>query len=202
MSDAVIFQIENGEFGLTLVDKAAIGYTDAWQAPAGATVDTVTLADYEAESAAWTCQITSGALTASPNSETQTIPATLCTAAKNTPLPVETSYSLDLSFLQDPNVAMGISRYLFEHDTKEAYAYFGMDGANPPRMIGRVRLVAGTIGGGARVILTADTSLPLVRKPDVEFGDSTLSEVVPGSGAAAPLAEQETAQTNAQSDVA
>lgn len=184
MADAIVFQIEQGEFGLQLVDKAAVGYLDTWQAPAGKTVDAVTLADYEAAAGGWTCQMTSGALTATPNSTTVDVPATFCNPARSTPQPGETSYSLDMSFLQDPNVAVGLNRYLFENDTAEAFAYFGLDGANPPRMIGRVKLVAGTIGGGARVVLTADTSLPLVRKPDIEFGDATTSEVVKGDGTA------------------
>lgn len=184
MADAIVFQIEQGEFGLKLVDKAAVGYLDTWQAPTGKTVDAVTLADYEAAAGGWTCQMTSGALTATPNSTTVDVPATFCNPARSTPQPGETSYSLDMSFLQDPNVAVGLNRYLFENDTAEAYAYFGLDGANPPRMIGRVKLVAGTIGGGARVVLTADTSLPLVRKPDIEFGDATTSEVVKGDGTA------------------
>jgi hypothetical protein len=188
MSDAIIFQIEDGEFGLKLVDKAAVGYLETWQAPAGKAVDAVVMADYEADADAWTCQVTSGALTAAPDTTTQDIPATLCAPGKSTPTPKETAYTLDLSFLQDPNVSAGLSRYLFEHDTKEAYVYFGMDGVNPPKMIGRVRLVSGTVGGGARTILTADTSLPLVRKPDVEFGDATTSVVVKGDGTAPVLA--------------
>jgi hypothetical protein len=181
VSDAIVFQIEEGEFGLKLVDKAAVGYLDSWQAPAGKTADTVTMADYEADSGAWTCQVTSGALTAAPNTTTVDIPATLCNPAKSTPQPGETSYTLDMSFLQDPNVATGLNRYLFENDTKEAYVYFGMNDAEPPRMIGRVKLISGTIGGGARTVLTADSSLPLVRKPDIEFGDATTSDIVTGA---------------------
>lgn len=181
MADAVVFQIEEGEFGLALVDKSAAGYSDAWQAPEGKTVDVVTLADYDAQSQAFTCQVTSSALTATPNVTTLDIPATLCQPAKSTPQAAETSYSLDLSFLQDPNVALGLSRRLFEWDTKEAFVYLSLAGGDPPRLIGRARLVAGTVGGGARVILTADTSFPLIRKPDIEFGDATTSEIVTGS---------------------
>lgn len=184
MSDPVIFQIEQGEIGLALVDKAAVGYLDSWQAPTGKTVDLVTLADYDTGSAGWTCQTTAGALTASANTTTQDIPATFCAPARSTPQPGETSYSVDLSFLQDPNVAAGLSAYLYEHDTLEAYVYFGMDNSNPPRMIGRVRLAAGTVGGDARATLTADVSLPLTRRPDIEFGDATTSRIVLGSGAA------------------
>jgi hypothetical protein len=195
MADAVVFQIEEGEFGIALVDKSAAGYSDSWQAPEGKTVDVVTLADYDAQSQAFTCQVTSSALTAAPNITTLDIPATLCNPAKSTPQAGETSYSLDLSFLQDPNVAVGLSRRLFEWDTKEAFVYLSLAGGEPPRMIGRARIVAGTIGGGARVILTADTSFPLIRKPDVEFGDATTSEIVTGGGAAGVVATGATAGT-------
>lgn len=187
MSDPVIFQIEQGELGLAIVDKAAIGYTDAWQAPLGAAVDEVALADYGTSAAGWTCQMTSGAYTGAPNTTTQDVPATFCAPAKSVPQPAETSYSLDVSFLQDPNVSTGLSAFLYEHDTEEAYVYFGMDDGNPPRMIGRVRLIAGTIGGAARTTLTADVSFPLVRRADVEFGDSTTSRIVLGSGGTGAL---------------
>lgn len=196
MSDPVIFSIEQGEFGLALIDTAAVGYLDTWQAPGGKSVDVVALADYDTGSAAWTCQNTAGALTASPNSTTQDIPATFCSPARSVPQPGETSYSVDISFLQDPVVAAGLSAYLYENDTLEAYIYFGLDGGDPPRMIGRVRLAAGTIGGEARSTLTADVSLPLVRRPDIEFGDATTSRIVLGAGTGgAPLTVAEPAST-------
>ena len=42
-----------------------------------------------------------------------------------------TSYSLDGEFLQDINVMTGLSRFLFENDTEEAYFFLGLDGAEP-----------------------------------------------------------------------
>lgn len=199
MSDPIIFTIEHGELGLKIVDTAELGYLDTWQAPGGAGVDEVTLADYDTGSGGFTCQMTAGALTAAANTTTQDIPATFCSPARSVPQPGETSYSLDLSFLQDPNVAIGLSAYLYENDTLEAYAYFGMDNGEPPRMIGRVRLSAGTIGGEARATLTADVSLPLVRRPDIEFGNATTSRIVlgAGTGGAPALAAAETPSTPA-----
>ena len=191
MSDPVVFMIEEGEFGLSIVDSAAVGYLDTWQAPAGKTVDLVTLADYEAGSAGWTCQMTSGALTPSANTTTSDIPATFCKPGKSIPTPGETTFSLDLTFLQDPNVAVGLNAFLYEHDTEEAYAYFGLNDGEPPRMTGRVRLSAGLIGGDARTTLVATISLPLVRRPDIEFGDATTSVIVLGSGAGALAATAE-----------
>jgi len=197
MSDPVVFMIEQGEVGFALVDTAAVGYTPDWQAPAGKSVDLVTLADYEAESGAWTCQTTSGALTPSPNTTTQDVPPTFCKVGTTTPTPGETTFTLDLAFLQDPNVAAGLSAYLYANDTKEAFAYFGMNNGEPPRMTGRVRLAAGVIGGDARTTLVATVSLPLVRRPDIEFGDATTSVVVPGGGGAGALTQATSGPTRA-----
>jgi hypothetical protein len=187
MADASIFQIEAGEFALTLVDKTVPGYADTWQAPGGKDVDTVTLADYtDAVGQAWTCQVTAGALTPEPSTTTSDVPATFCSPARTTPTPGETGYTLDASFLQDPHIKTGLSRYLFENDTMEAYFLLGLDGVNPPKAIGRVRVQAGAIGGEARTTLTTDISLPLSRKPQIAFGDINDSEAVPPT-AAVPL---------------
>ncbi len=194
MADAVIFQIEQGVLALTVVDTTEVGYDPAWQAPGGATVDTAALTDYETNSASWTCQVTSGSLTAAQDTTTVDVPATFCQPARTIPQPASTSYSLDLSILQDPNVAAGLSAYLFEHDTEEAYVLLGMAGSstgvvNPPKLIGRVRLVAGTIGGAARSNLTADVSLPLTMKPQIMFGTGTTTSIIPPNPTS-PLAAQ------------
>lgn len=183
MADATVFQIENGTVAFKVVDTTAVGYNAAWLAPGGKSVSAVTAADYDTSSPTWTCQTTSGALTASQDTTTVDIPATFCNPARSLPQPAQTTFSLDLSFLQDPNVKLGLSRFLFENDTKEAYVFFGMNGWDPPKMIGRVRLVAGTIGGAARSTLTADLSLPLSGRPQIAFGTAADSAVVPAAGA-------------------
>lgn len=182
MADPVVFQIEDGQVAFAVVDRSASGYSDAWQAPNGVDAVAARLSDYDASSASWKCQVTSGALTASANTNDVEVPATFCSPAKTTPQPGETSYSLDLSFLQDPNVKDGLSRFLFEHDTEEAYFLLGGDGDNPPRAIGRVRLIAGTFLGEARTTLTADVSMPCSRKPDIAFGTAADNEIVEGGG--------------------
>jgi hypothetical protein len=93
----------------------------------------------------------------------------------------ETSYSLDLSLLQDPDVSAGISAFLFTHDTEVIYWYVGLAGDDPPKAYGSARCVAGTIGGEARVALVADVSLPINGKPFVCFGDATTSIPVAGT---------------------
>lgn len=181
MSAATIFRIENGVFALALVgdDDPA-----EWQAPGGETVDTVAVADYTGgpDGISFECQTTSSALTASASTTTDTTPATMCAPSVDTPVVGVTTYTLDATILQDPNVSDGISAYLFEHDTKEAYFLLGFDTDNPPKAIGRVRLVSGALGGDARVTLTASVSLPVTIKPDLWVGNATTNRVILGSG--------------------
>jgi hypothetical protein len=177
---ANIFRIENGKLYLTLVGE---GDDAAWQAPGGLPVDQVDGGDYTtADGIDFSCQVTSGALNASPNTTQQTTPATFCAPEVTRTSVGVTSYTLDVNGLQDANAdpATSISRYLFEHDTKLAYFMLGFDGVNPPKAIGKVRLVAGALGGDARADLTFTVSLPVETKPDVMFGNSTVSEIVVG----------------------
>lgn len=199
---STVFKIENGVLALTLVDTAAIGYLPSWQAPAGAEVFEVTIADYTttpAKGSDLSCQVTSGALNASPNTTTDTTPATFCGPEVNTTSVGVTSYVLDSTILQDPNVSAGVSAYLFEHDTKEAYFYLGLAGDNlPPAAIGRCRIVAGAFGGDARVSLTATLSLPVSSKPDAWYGTDALNRVVKGDGSTVvvpPLAARSSTST-------
>jgi hypothetical protein len=164
-----VFKIEQGHFGLTLIEPTpapldvcaavSLGYTD------------------------FTCQITSGALIASPNVSDETVPATWCDPEQTLPLVGATSYELQISYLQDPDVVDGLSQFLFEHDTELAYFFMGMDGDDPPKAIGLVRLVSGAIGGEGRTTLVADATLPVEGKPSVCFGTATASAPVPPAGA-------------------
>jgi hypothetical protein len=178
-----VFQIESGTIAFKVVDTAAVGYLSTWLAPAGKAVGAVVVADYDPSSPVWSCQATAGALTASQDTTTTDVPATFCGPARSIPQPASTSFNLDLTFLQDPNVKLGLSRYLFENDTKEAYVFFGLNGWDPPKMIGRVRLVAGTIGGEARTVLSADISLPLSSRPQIDFGTAADHQAVPPGAA-------------------
>lgn len=182
---ANIFRIENGKLYLTLVGE---GDPAAWQAPGGGTVDAVDGSDYTtADGIDFSCQVTSGALNASANTTQQTTPATFCAPEVTRTAVGVTSYTLDINGLQDANAdpSASISRYLFEHDTKLAYFLLGFDGINPPKAIGKARLIAGALGGDARVDLTFTVSLPVEVKPDVMFGNSTVSDIVVGGAGAA-----------------
>ena len=198
---STIFKIENGVLALTLVDPAAVGYLPEWQAPGGAEVDTVDLAAYTTvDGNDLSCQVTSGALNATPNTTTDTTPATFCGPEVNTTSVGVTSYALDATILQDPIVSAGVSAYLFEHDTKEAFFYLGLAGdGNPPAAIGRARVVAGAFGGDARVTLTATLSLPVGSKPDIWFGTTAANRVVKGDGSDyTPLPRDTTAASSSR----
>lgn len=181
------FQIENGWFALTLVDKAAVGYEDTWQAPGGKTVEDVLITDYGSPGGVdgWACQVTRGEVTASANENTVEQPATFCQAAESIPQPGASSFTLETEFLQDPQLVGGLSAYLHEHDTKEAFYVLGLAAeGTPPTSIGRVRLLAGNFGGVARANLTSTLSLPVVGKPDHWYGNATAGLIVPGDGSA------------------
>jgi hypothetical protein len=166
-----VFQIETGKFGLSVVDTADTGYLSEWQAPNGVDVSTSVIANYVSGSLGdFSCQISSGALSASPNTTTDSTPATFCSPEETTTSVGVTSYNLDVTFLQDPDLMNGLNRYLFEHDTEELYFYLALNADVAPKAIGRLRCIAGTIGGDARTKLTATLSLPCSRKPDILFG--------------------------------
>jgi hypothetical protein len=175
-----IFEITEGQLAFAIVDKAAVGYTEAWQAPAGKDLTNVTLADYDANSQSWSCQTTAGALNATADTTTKDVAATFCEPAETIPSPGKSTYELAVTFLQDPNVKNGLNRFLFTNDVAEAYFLLGLNGGDPPRAIGRVRLSSATIGGEARSTLTADITLPLSRRPDIDFGDANDHEIVEG----------------------
>ena len=196
-----VFKIENGVLALTLVDTAAVGYDPDWQTPTGEQIDLVTLSDYTTGTTGedLSCQTTSAALNASPNTTTDTTPATFCGPEETTTSVGVTSYTLDATILQDPNFD-AVTAYLFEHDTKEAYFYLGLNGdASPPAAAGRVRIVAGAFGGDARVTLTATLSLPVSRKPDMWVGTGAADRVILGSGAMPVVAATSTSGKSGKS---
>jgi len=182
MNAPVVFQIENGQVALTVVDRAAVGYTDAWQAPAGKTAATAALADY-GDGQNFGCQITSGKLTASKQSTTVDRPATFCAPAGSTAVAQETTYTLDLEFLQDATVRDGISAFLYENDATEAFFLLSLnDATDPPRAVGRVNLHAAGFGGAPRANLTDSVSFDCKRKPDILFGVTGSTRLITGTG--------------------
>jgi hypothetical protein len=182
MADALQFKIENGVFALSIVDTAEALYQDSWQAPGGKTVDVAALADYETASAQWSCQIQTATIDASAQNNDETVDATWCSAAKTIPNPGETTFAINGTFVADSHVMDGLWAFLYEFDTEEAYFMMGLNGpAAPPKAIGRLRVIAATFGGPARVTGTASlNALPLSRRYDAWVGSAAPGRVIEG----------------------
>jgi len=177
-----VFQITDAMLLLTVVDKTATGYSDAWQAPGGKTAATTVAADFP-ETEAFSCQITSGKLTASKQSSTIDVPATFCGPSSSRVQPGETRYTLDAEFLQDITVREGWQAFLAANDASEAFFLLALDGAtNPPRAVGRVNLHDTGFGGAPRANLTDTVSFDCTRKPDRLFGVDGAARLITGTG--------------------
>jgi hypothetical protein len=172
MTAAAQFKIEDGVFALTVIDPAAVGYTDDWQSPGGLDVDAVTLAAYTDTDATWSCQIQSMTIDPSPNTNDETIDATWCEPAATVPNPGQTSFAINGTAVADAHVSTSLQAYLYLHDTEEAYFYMGLAGADsPPAAIGRCRIIASSFGGAGHVTLTITIgALPLSRRYDMWYG--------------------------------
>lgn len=180
--DPNIINIEDGQLGLTIVDEAAAGYSPAWQAPGGATAATAALADY-IDGDSFTCQLTSGRITASKNVQRRDRAATFCSPASSRVSAGQSTYALDLAWFQDPHVRDGLTSFLWENDTLEAFFLLAGDNAlAPPRAVGRCLIVSGSFLGEARADLTDSLSLDITRKPDVLFGSTGSTRLVTGTG--------------------
>ena len=180
--DPNIINIEDGQLALTIVDEGADGYSAAWQAPDGATAATAVLADF-LNGDSFSCQITNGRLTASKNVQRRDRAATFCSAASSSVTAGQSTYALDFSFFQDPHVRDGLSAFLWENDTLEAYFLLaGESGTTPPRAVGRCLIVSGSFLGEPRADLTDSVSLDVKRKPDVLFGTTGSTRLITGTG--------------------
>jgi hypothetical protein len=176
MSDPFIWQIEDGVLAFSVVDTAEVGYLPTWNAPAGKAIDVVTIADYEADSAFWKCQVTSGMLTPTADTTTQDVPSTFCQNGRTIPTPLQSTWTLDIEMLQDPQAGptsptMGLAQFTYENDAAEVYFMLGLNGDTAaPRAIGRVRMSPTAFGGVARTPLTATASWPVTQWPDIAWG--------------------------------
>lgn len=180
---AQLFKIEDGVFGLSLVDTAEIGYLPEWQTPGGVDIATIALADYEAGSTpTFSCQVVTGVLTATENVTSESVDGTWCADGlpQSRQIVGEDTFSVDWDIYQDPHVADGLTSYLYENRGKKAYLYFGAGGDQvPPVAVGVVTLKASSIGGG-RSYARATVSFPFDRAPDIQFGNLTAWHVVYG----------------------
>lgn len=179
-----VFRITDGAFALSVVDEAAVGYLDAWQAPGGAELPDVTPDDYpDSVGKTFQCQIVTGQLTSTQNANTENLDGTWCDLPEVVNIAGEDSFAFALDLYQDPNV-LGLSAYLYEHRGKVAYLYAGMgSAAAPPVAIGKVTLSSATIGGG-RSANRAQVTFPFTAAPDIMFGTAAAYRIVPGDRSA------------------
>lgn len=208
MSDALRFKITNGVLAFTIVDPAAIGYQESWQAPGGKEVNVVTLADYTDADAQWSCQVSTCTIDATADTATETVDPTWCSPGKTVPNPGETSFTINATYFQDAHAdeTGGLWGFLYANDTKEAYFYMSEGGDSaPPSAIGRCRIIASTFGGAGQVSLTSTISCPVSRRYDAWVGsagigngsiikaDGTIVPVTTGTTMAAAAAPEEVA---------
>lgn len=167
-----VFNIVNGEFALSLVNTAEVGYLSTWQAPAGKTASTAVIADYTGATD-WKCQVINGRLESSPNITQVTRDATFCGPALKTPIAASSSFTLNVDIFQDVHISTGLNKFLYENDTLEAYFLLGLNNGVAPRSIGRARIVAGSFGGAAEEDLKDTLKLECTRKPSIAFGNAS-----------------------------
>ena len=174
MSTAARFEITGGAFALAVVDTAAVGYLDAWQAPAGKAIDTVLLADYTDAVAQWSCQINAMTIDPSANTNDQTLDPTWCAPSEVRPSPGLSSFAINGTYVHDAHVDDSLQAFLYLNDSKEAFFAMGLAGwGAPPMAIGRCRIQAAQFGGAGYVALAGSTpALPLTRRYDMWHGAS------------------------------
>lgn len=122
------------------------------------------------------CQVTSAAVTVTPN--LITVPATGCEG--QTQQPAASTYALALSFLQDWGQTDSLSQYLWDNDTMQAD--FSVALASDPLVpvaSGTVRVVAGQYGGDFANPLNATVTLPCQAKPTIGPAAGTLAAPAP-----------------------
>jgi hypothetical protein len=108
------------------------------------------------------CQVTSAAITSTPN--LITVPATGCEGSSQ--MPAASTYALALTFLQDWGQTDSLSQLLWdgEGDLSEFSIALATDPLVPVAT-GSVRLVAGSYGGDFSQPLSSTVTLPCQGKP-------------------------------------
>ena len=110
------------------------------------------------------CQVTSAAVTSTPN--LITVPATGCEGSSQMPAP--STYAVALTFLQDWGQPGSLSQLLWDGEGTETEFSIALASAPTiPVATGTVRLVAGQYGGDFSQPLTATVTLPCGAKPDI-----------------------------------
>lgn len=199
MSDPTYFRILNGQFGLAEVDTAEIGYLPTWLAPAGKTVTTAVIADYDAGSPTWSCQVTEMRMTATSSTRTETVEDTICQPGREVPNPQKAAWAVVLSLYQDANY-VALQEFADAHDAELVYFFAAFDGINPPKAIGKVFMAPlPDLGGVARTNLKTTVTWQVYDSQRL-YGNATLSAPVPDAAALAALGADQDADTDQDAD--
>ena len=198
MSDPNYWQITDGLLAFAEVDTTASGYLPTWLAPGGKTKSNVLLSDYDtnATSSSWSCQVVSGALNPTSNSNDINIDPTFCATGRVIPQPLQASWTLDVDIYQQVAIDTGLDEFLFRNDAAEIYFLLALNGSvttptpatNPPLAIGRCIGVPVSFGGAGRTPLRATFSLTCSQKPDIAFGTGTTTMAATASSSTASAA--------------
>lgn len=138
----------------------------------------------------YSCQVTSASIGAASNTTTTSVPATFCGPASEVNVPVASTFTLDLDFLQDWTAASGLSEWLFANDaTEQAFALY-LQGAADPVATGKIIVQAGAFGGAAGEPLTATVSLNIQGYPTIL--NAAGEDIRNPTPLDAPLADDET----------
>ena len=115
-----------------------------------------------ATAVAYECQVTSAAVTSTPN--LITVPATGCEGSSQ--IPATSTYAVALTFLQDWGQIESLSQYLWDNEGMEADFSIAL-ASDPlvPVATGVIRVVAGSYGGDFAAPLSASVTLPCQGKP-------------------------------------
>lgn len=180
MSDPTYFRIVNGQFGLAVI-PAADPAGKLW--PGVATdLATVTIADYDALSPTWSCQVTEMRMTAAASTRTETVEDTICQAGRDVPNPQKSTWAVVLSLYQDANY-VALQQFADEHDAEQVYFFCAFDGTDPPKAAGRLYMAPlPDLGGVARTNLKATVTWPVFDSQRL-YGNATASQEVPDDGA-------------------
>ncbi len=154
-----VWKIETGELGFSLTDP-------------GGTLEDDVIANYSD----FSCVVTAGTVVSTQNINAEDVPGTFCSPGTTSSSPQATTFTLDVSVLQDPqdDAVTGLAKFCYDNDSGESgttvYWYMAQQSGAAPKARGQLWLAPMDFGGEARVVLTADASWPCEGRPELEFG--------------------------------
>ena len=185
MSEPALIRIPIGEMASARPGARRPGRGRLLRRLAGAgrrALPTVALDDYDALSITWQCQVTSASLNSTPNITTNERAGTFCRVPGQSVVVGDDTLELALGYFQDVHVTRRPLRLPLRELVEGVLLLLRVRRGQPAAGDRPVRLVAGAIGGDTHVDLTATAPLPVLRRPDIEFGVTGTTRIVLGAG--------------------